>query len=66
MKISNEMRQIIWEAYEEVERKLRNLKSIVQNEGEITDDEMLEHFGQSSDLADIITGLHNDVVRNCK
>lgn len=66
MKINNEMRQVIWEGYEEVERKLKNLKSIVQNEGEITDNEMLEHFGQSSDLADIIIGLHNEVIRNCK
>ena len=66
MKINNEMRKAIWEAYEEVERKVKNLKSIVQNEGEIADDEILEHFGQSSDLADIIIGLHNDVIRNCK
>jgi hypothetical protein len=66
MKISNEMRKVIWDAYEEVEFKLKNLKSIVQNESEITDEELQQHAIDSSDLADIIIGLHNDIARNCK
>lgn len=66
MKINNEMRKVIWDAYEQVEFKLRNLKSIVQNEMELSDIDISVHKVETKDLVEIINGLHNDVVRNCK
>lgn len=66
IKISNEMRQVIWEAYGEVECKLRFLKGIVQNEMELSEEQLKEHEDYTNEVTGLIDGLHNDVVRNCK
>lgn len=61
MKISNEKRKEIWDNYSKAEFMLQNLKAIVQNEMELTDDDICDHFSKSCDLSDLIMDLYNEV-----
>jgi uncharacterized membrane-anchored protein YhcB (DUF1043 family) len=61
MKINNEKRKEIYDSYCKAEAMLQNLKSIVQNEMELTDDDICDHFSKSCDLSDLIMDLYNEV-----
>jgi hypothetical protein len=65
MKINNEKRRKLWDDYCKAEFILKNLKSIVQNEGEIIDEELGNHYGMTQDLIGMINDLHDEVVNSC-
>lgn len=64
MKIKKEMRNPIFDAYEQVINKLRGLQDIVRNEIELTDVDMSIHKNDSKELCELIMGLHYDIKRN--
>ena len=61
MKINNEKRKQIYDSYCKAETMLQNLRSIVQNEMDISDDVSADHFSKSQDLADMIMDLHDEI-----
>lgn len=65
MKINNERRKEIYDSYCKAELMLQNLKAIVQNEIELTDDDVCEHFSKSQDLSDLIMDLYNEINKAC-
>ena len=66
MKINNEQRRKIWDNYCKAEFMLQNLKSIVQNEGEIVDEELGDHYRMTQDLIGMLNDLHNEIVDSCE
>ncbi|MEG2289578.1 MAG: hypothetical protein RSC24_06385 [Clostridium sp.] len=61
MKIDNQKRKEIWDAYCDLEFKLRELKTIVQNEIEIKEEELIQHTNATDSIIHKLAVLNREI-----